>query len=925
MPTRLIRLMAFLYLPFAMLVIAGAVITYGGEQYRELSRYKTQEETEVALGVASVVNNLDSLRDDVLLLAHLPDVLTALERPSENAGALLTATFLAVANTRREYQQLRWIDESGMERVRIDNTATQSIVIPRAKLQSKANRYYFTKTMALAAGQVYLSPLDLNVENGKVEIPHRPMVRIATPVFSKTGQHRGILILNFDAKKLITDLERQFSGTSLEHAALLNAKGYWLRSQRHEDQWGFMFGREDTYARRYPTEWAEIDAAEQGQFLNDRGLITFRKLSLPWFADSSGSNSKTQSATEDSAERMIVLSFVSDQELQNSMLNAKIKIWGSAVLLLLIGLVGSGFLAYTWHSRNRTRAELERSKDRNILLAELNEGVIGLDANDQCRVVNAMALQLLDAPEHDVIGTKVGALMEWSSTHINADDPAPRSKSNTFDDLLHEHSTFDHTGWARTSSGKTFAVRLARKPATENEIGIASVLVIQDITELRRAEAEAYNLAYFHPLTGLPNRAMLLDRLRTTVATLARNEECCAVLFIDLDQFKLINEVFGRSAGDAVLVATAGFLKSFIRIEDTVAHIGADHFIVVLSNLSQRHDAALSECGEMAAEIANRVAKELPSRLSHHKITVSIGISLMCGEELTPTTLLERAELAAHRVKESGRNAIQFFDPAMQTQIEARVRLEAEICDGLVRGEFVPYYQPKVNAAGSLVSVEALARWNHPQRGLVSPIEFIPVAEDSGLILILGAQMLEHVCHQLAAWVSDETYCYVSIAVNVSAKQFRNPSFVTEVETVLAATKAPADKLLIELTESMLADDLDQVIAKMNVLLSFGIRFSLDDFGTGYSSLSYLKRLPLSQVKIDRAFVSDMLVDKNSAALVRTIIAMAKSLGLSTVAEGIETPEQWKVLVEEGCEQGQGYLFGRPVPVQELTDKRTDI
>jgi len=303
------------------------------------------------------------------------------------------------------------------------------------------------------------------------------------------------------------------------------------------------------------------------------------------------------------------------------------------------------------------------------------------------------------------------------------------------------------------------------------------------------------------------------------------------------------------------------------------------------------------------------------------RVTISVGIALIADHTADGAEVLKRAELAMNQAKSAGRNTLRYFDLVMHSTIDSPVTLEAEIRVGLVTGEFEAFYQPKIDSSRQIVSLEALVRWHHPQRGMVSPVEFIPVAEDSGLIMVLGSQVLRQACMQLALWSAHGMRPEVSIAVNVSARQFRNPAFVDEVRGILAETGANPLLLLLELTESMLADDVDEVVAKMNILRAEGVRFSLDDFGTGYSSLSYLKRLPLYQVKIDKSFVSDMLVDPNDAALVRTIIAMGKSLGLTIVAEGVETEEQWSMLCAEGCDQGQGYLFSRPVPSGELAQR----
>ncbi len=440
----------------------------------------------------------------------------------------------------------------------------------------------------------------------------------------------------------------------------------------------------------------------------------------------------------------------------------------------------------------------------------------------------------------------------------------------------------------------------------------------RDITEHKRVEAEIERLAFYDPLTGLPNRRLLLDRLRLALPSCERRHDHGALLFLDLDNFKVINDTLGHHVGDALLQQVAERLSRCVRQIDTVARLGGDEFVVMLEELSSEAEEAAAQVEVVGKKILTSL--NLPFRLAgqDHSATPSIGVALFSDQLQDVDELLKRADMAMYQAKAAGRNTLRFFDPRMQAAASARAALEVDLRLGLQRQELVLYYQPVVDVERRVTGVEALVRWKHPQRGLVPPGDFIPVAEQSGLILPLGQWVLESACQQLVAWNGSPATRSLSIAVNVSARQFRHPEFASQILTLLRKTGANPYRLKLELTESLLLSDLDDAIVKMTELRSIGVSFALDDFGTGYSSLSYLKLLPLDQLKIDQSFVRDVLTDPNDAAIARTILTLAHSLDLAVVAEGVETDGQWRFLLRSGCKAFQGYLFGRPVPVEEL-------
>nr|WP_315463463.1 EAL domain-containing protein [uncultured Rhodoferax sp.] len=440
----------------------------------------------------------------------------------------------------------------------------------------------------------------------------------------------------------------------------------------------------------------------------------------------------------------------------------------------------------------------------------------------------------------------------------------------------------------------------------------------RDISGRKAAEEEIERLAFFDALTALPNRRLLLDRLQHALGASVRSGHHGALLFIDLDNFKILNDTMGHQMGDLLLQLVAKRLLDCVRSVDTVARLGGDEFVVMLEELDADPSAAAAQAEVVAKKILSALNKTFVLHKHNMHSSPSIGVTLFFQHANSIEELLKRADLAMYQAKGAGRNTLRFFDPQMQLAASERAEMESDLRQALQDEQFVLYYQPVVDQAGRMTGVEALLRWLHPVRGMVPPVSFIPVAEQTGLIFPLGQWVLEAACAQLVAWSHSPETRQLSIAVNVSARQFRHPDFSAHILDSLRNSGANPYRLKLELTESVLVTDFEEAVLKMGELRSIGVSFSLDDFGTGYSSLSYLKRLPLDQLKIDQSFVRDVLTDPNDAAIARTILSLAKSLDLGVVAEGVETVEQHQFLLREGCRSFQGYFYGRPVPVSEL-------
>lgn len=448
------------------------------------------------------------------------------------------------------------------------------------------------------------------------------------------------------------------------------------------------------------------------------------------------------------------------------------------------------------------------------------------------------------------------------------------------------------------------------------EEGLA--VYFRDISARKAAEERIHHLAFYDALTELPNRQLLLERLERALLDSEMTQQFCALMFIDLDDFKILNDTLGHLKGDLLLQKVAVRLRGCVRQHDTVARLGGDEFVVLIESLGLQPEAALSKAQAAANEVLAVLREPYDLAGFEHHSTCSIGVTSFGGLACSVSDLLKQADLAMYQSKSLGRNTVCFFDPTMQAIASANAALTVDLRTALQQQQFVVFYQPQFDRSRRMVAVEALLRWPHPQRGMVSPSEFIPAAEETGLILPMGQWVLMQACEQLAVWAQRSETAQLSIAVNVSARQFRHPDFVDSVVAAIQSSGCRADCLKIELTESLLADNMDSAIAKMNTLKALGVTLALDDFGMGYSSLSYLHCLPLTQLKIDKSFVADVCNSPNAAAISQAIIVMAQSLGLAVMAEGVETEAQWRFLADLGCGYFQGYLLCPPLPLDEL-------
>lgn len=591
--------------------------------------------------------------------------------------------------------------------------------------------------------------------------------------------------------------------------------------------------------------------------------------------------------------------------------------WGGAVVvaLLLLAVAAAALLRRQVNIRTR---DLLASEDRLATILNSVEACIYIkDMKLRYQYANRKVCELFGKPQDQVTGRIDGDFFdEATSARLREND---RRVIEGGERIVEEeiNKPLD------SSAERIFlSVKL---PLREPDGRIYALCGIStDITEQRRFAEEIHRLSFYDHLTHLPNRRQFLERLsgalqafKPSVAEGASSNQG-ALLLVNMDYFKMVNDTLGYDKGDLLLQDMAKRLLQHVRIADFLGRLGGDEFGLLVSSLDADPGVAAREAELRARQILADLSQPYELGGRRHLCTASIGITMLFDNKDSAEEILLRADMAMQRAKSDGRNSVRFFDPLMQALMLARAELDADMRLALREGQFLLYYQPQVDDQGLWLGCEALVRWRHPQRGMESPADFIPVAEDSGLILPLGRWILEAACRQLVAWSGHPQTSKWFIAVNVSAYQFQHPDFVKEVLAVLEETGADPRLLELELTESQLVQNFEDVIAKMSALKDRGVRFSLDDFGTGYSSLLFLKRLPLDKLKIDQSFIRDLLSDADSKAIVSAVVGLGKSLGLNITAEGVETPEQRLALIEIGCHLCQGYLFARPAPAEDI-------
>ncbi len=544
----------------------------------------------------------------------------------------------------------------------------------------------------------------------------------------------------------------------------------------------------------------------------------------------------------------------------------------------------------------------------------MGEGMFVLDRRGRVTYINRAACRLLGYPREALLGRPL-----LPRIVAPAPEGSPAASLSPLLDPLRWQQPYEAETVFVSASGKTFPVEVSSRPVRRKERFERSVTVFSDISERKAHSENVYHLAYHDALTSLPNRRLLFKRLQQRLGN-QEDSHRGALLFSDLDRFKKLNDTLGHKVGDALLQAVAGRVQRIVGEQGLVAHTGGDEFAVLLERLDSDPARASDQARALAEQLRSGMREPFGIDHQYHQLSVSIGVALFDGPDTGADELLKRADMAMYEAKASGRNTVRFYDHDIAEHLSQRVALEADLNQALERQQLRVHYQPQFDSSGRMVGVEALVRWLHPERGLVMPGQFIPLAEETGLILPLGQWVLEQVCVQIERWHAHPVLGQLVVSANLCSHQILQANFVESVTAVLMATGADARRLKLELTESVLAHNIDDTTGKMRQLVALGVQFALDDFGTGYSSLNYLKRLPIQQLKIDASFVRDLQTDPHDVAITQAIISLGRSLGLEVIAEGVETAAQRDILRQQGCQLFQGYFYARPQALPDLVD-----
>ena len=581
------------------------------------------------------------------------------------------------------------------------------------------------------------------------------------------------------------------------------------------------------------------------------------------------------------------------------------QLWIRGGIWLLVLLLGAVALRHYLR-----RLGFEASLRIAATAFEGQQGMMITDAGGRILRVNAAFSRITGYAEPEVVGHTPSLLASGRHDH---------AFYRQMWQAIEQVGSWEGEVWNRRRDGEVYPERLTISAVRDGQGSVTHYIgAFSDISQLKAAEQKARQLAYFDPMTGLPNRRALLEQLAGLADGTRAPEPYAALLLIDLDHFRQVNELVGHAEGDRLLTRLPGELRQHLREEDGFARLAGDEFGVLLQGLGpdQEHAAYLVE--RIATRLLGAIQLSLPGHQPAQRVTASIGIAMFRNYQAGDEEVLNQAEMALQQAKQGGRNRFCFFDPLLQSQQHEHMRLEADLRHALSADQFRLHYQPQVNDDGTILGAEVLMRWEHPDRGMVSPGVFIPLAEANGLIVAIDHWMLHKACEQLARWARHDETRGLTLAVNISAQQFHQDDFVALVRQTLLATGAPPARLKLEVTEGLFMERQAEARQRMLALKALGIRFALDDFGTGFSSLSYLHQLPLDQLKIDQSFVRHLLADSASGAIVASIIGLAASLGIEVIAEWVESEAQRAWLKSHGCDLYQGYLFGRPEPVEAL-------
>jgi diguanylate cyclase (GGDEF)-like protein/PAS domain S-box-containing protein len=906
------QLKSTLLIAVPLIAIFGmAIFCYYSQQIVEVERNAQQMNQYVNQVISLKVGNiLRNIAGDAQLLASNPLLPRVFSNPSGTDARLIAQEWLEFSAQKRIYDQIRLLDLDGHEITRINLSVSGASIVSRDQLQKKVTRYYFNEAMSLDPGQIYLSPLDLNIENNQIEQPIKPMLRIALSVVDK-NKKIGLLVLNYLAANLMREIDA-YSQLAESKNLLLNQQGYYLHGVTSDRAWLFMYPQKNQsrgiFSSDYAEVWSQIKQNSEAQLKTNQGIFSFQWLSFNDFTESPGAY----------GQQFIIVSLVNAHQLLALKAPYREFALGSSLITLPIIVI---FSALTSHFRLRelNTFDLLRFTETNqrLILESVGEGIFGIDATGRVTFANSRAQTLTGYTQDEILGQQLHSLIHTCEHNRgqNFEEHCPLQQC-----LRRGKVQYQADDLFLRKNCETFPVEYIYNPINENGTYHGGVLSFFDITKRKQAEQRVEYLALYDSLTNLPNKRLFLDRLEQQIASAKHNKQISALLYIDIDRFKQINDAMGHDNGDKILIETAHRLQYVTEEGDTLAHVGSDEFTLLLAN----HVIDAEEMAHRAQIIADEVMLILqqPYYLDHNsvRLTVSIGIALFPLDDESASSILAQADTAVASAKQEGRYTTRFFKSEMEQATKGWLLIHNRMLDALANDAFSLAYQPKVEQNGRVIGIEALLRWKDDDLGVVKPVDFIPIAEQSGMIKQISKFVINQVCAQIKLWLdAGLTEAFGRVAINISPTQFSDKDFVNSILESINRAGIPATTLELEITERTIVDNSSAIKQKLSTLREHGIHFSVDDFGTGYSSLAYLQQLPLDRLKIDRAFITDVDKIHDRQSIVDAIILLAKSLTMDVIAEGVETEEEMNYLLLAGCREFQGYHFHQPMNSDMIT------
>ncbi|MCW8916314.1 MAG: EAL domain-containing protein [Magnetovibrio sp.] len=884
-----------LFIPIVLVVLIAAAALFTLHITHTRTEITDRELSKINFAQMSVRETLNSAISDAKFLSKNEVLFSYIRNPIEANRQSLERTLLAFSDAKNVFDQVRFIDASGQEQVRVNLVDRTPVAAARDELQGKRHRYYFRDAIDIKPGQVFLSRLDLNIEQKKIELPYKPMLRLVAPV-DVEGERKGVVVLNYLAENFLGHVRRGFL-SDVSEGYLVNADGYWLIGPSRDQEWAFMFNRFDRVQDIYPTLW-QLVSDQVVQEATSQGVFTALKLTPP----------KNTVITSNSDLYWVLISRVPLSVWYRDQIQEYIPV--IVILVLTLGLMGVVSWRVSMQRVQRRMTDmaykrklenaLSESEHRSTAVVEASDDVVLMCTDSGLiRHANRAAERVFKIPPVDLVGRDVAEFL------MEPDTVVMRQPDSTL--KLLERERFET--YAVRGTGEGFPAEITSVPVKTEGYTRFSIY-IRDITLRRSYEERLKRLANYDPLTGLANRVLLLDHLDTVLKENMGPEGPYAVILGDIDDFRIVNDTLGHVIGDEALKEASARIHQKGPPGSLVSRFGGDEFVLVVPCHKNR---------SLPAEVCQSIlaAFERPLEVAGHRLHVgiSLGVAFAEHDDDTATGLLQMADTAMYAAKDGGRNTHRVFTRSMQEESARRLAIQTRLAGAQERGDISLMFQPLVDAKSErIIGAEALMRWHDAELGQVGPAEFIPVAESTGLIIEFGEWALGEACRHAREWRNVIPNFHV--AVNLSPVQLIGTDVASIIKTALLKHTLEPEALEIEITEGLLIQDPHEAEITLNELADIGVSISIDDFGTGYSSLSYLQRFPFTTLKIDRTFVKDLPESVDSRSLVTAVFALAQRSGLKVIAEGVETQGQSAWLKEQGCDIIQGYYYGKPTTVQ---------